>query len=140
MPELRAPHIADVALTSYLTGQQDGQQWALIDNLDADEAREVAELAITMLREANACIALASLALDPMEKRSMRFKAHDAANALIEPYLTALAERFNGGHSASEVQSPNTAPASDTIGAQASSESTVHAGDCADAQNESSGL
>lgn len=115
---MRAPDIPDTVLTSYLTGQQDGQQWALIDNLDADEAREVAQLAITMLREANACIALAAIALDPMEQRSMRFKAHDAANALIEPYLTTLAERFNGGQSGREVQPPNTAPQPDTLGAE----------------------
>jgi hypothetical protein len=94
MAELRAPHIADVALTSYLSGQQDGQQWALLDNLDADEAREIAQLAIGMLRQANACIGLASIALDDMTPRQQRFAAREAALALIDPYLDALVARL----------------------------------------------
>ncbi len=92
----RAPNIPDTALSSYLAGQQDGQEWALIDNLDADEARELAKLAIAMLREANSIVGLASVALDGMEERRMRFAARDAANALIDPYLERLAERFHG--------------------------------------------
>lgn len=95
-PDLRAPGIADTALTSYLSGQQDGQEWALLDNLDADEVREVAAAAIKMLREANAYIALASVALDDLAERKVRFAARECAVAFIDSYLTALAERLNG--------------------------------------------
>jgi hypothetical protein len=88
-----------MALTSYLTRQQDGQEWALIDNLDADEARELAKLAITMLRDANAVIGISALALDDMAPRAERFKYRDAAKAMQDPYLDALAKRFNGAPS-----------------------------------------
>lgn len=94
--DARAPGIPDTVLASYLSGRQDGEQWALIDNLNADEARDVAKAAIELLVAANKCVALASIALDEMTDRKTRFVAHDAANAVIKPYLTTLGERFIG--------------------------------------------
>lgn len=94
MPELRAPGIAETTLIFYLSGQQDGSEWALIDNLNPDEARDVAKKAITMLRQANACIALAAVALHPMEQRAVRLKVRDGANVMIESYLEDLSQRF----------------------------------------------
>lgn len=93
---MRAPHIADDTLTHYLCGAQNGQGWALIDNLDADEARDVAKLAITMLSEANVIIGLSALALDTMAPRPERFAAQDAARAAQDTYLDTLGVRFSG--------------------------------------------
>lgn len=92
--EMRAPGLVDAALTSYLSGAEDANEWALIDNLDADEARDLAKLAITMLREANGIIALASVACDGMTPRAVRFAARDIFATFADPYLDALAKRL----------------------------------------------
>lgn len=87
--------VAQTALSSYLAGHQDGQAWALIDNLNADDLREMLKAAMPMLRQANGIIGLASVALDGMTPRQQRFAARDAALGLAGPYLDALAERFS---------------------------------------------
>lgn len=89
--------IAETALMSYLTGVLDDQEWALLDNLDADEARDVAKRAITMLRQANVIVALSAVALDDMTPRQVRFAARDAAVGVIEPYIKDLSERLGRG-------------------------------------------
>lgn len=93
MRDLRAPDIPNTVLTSYLSGQQDGQQWALIDNLQAEEARQVAILAIKLLVAANKCIAFSWVALDGMTERGRRMVAREAALPLLQEYLEALGER-----------------------------------------------
>lgn len=81
----------EVTLAAYLSGQQDGQEWALLDNLDADDVREVAKAAVAWLREANTIIALSAVALDGMAPRPIRFQARDAALAFMDPYIERLA-------------------------------------------------
>lgn len=83
--------VPEVTLAAYLSGQQDGQEWALLDNLGADDVRDVAKAAIRMLHEAHGIIALSGVALDEMTPRAARFQARDAALVLMEPYLDGLA-------------------------------------------------
>lgn len=85
-----ATPIARTSLASYLFGFQDNQEWALVDNLSADDVRDLAKAAIRMLREANTVIGLASVGLDKMAPRTQRLQFHDLANAAMEPYLAML--------------------------------------------------
>jgi hypothetical protein len=97
MSEPKYDAVGASALYSYLSGGQDGQDWALIDNLTGDDLRDVCRHAILLLMEAHAGLALASVALDGMTPRAQRFAARDAALAIIDPYLDRLTERFGIG-------------------------------------------
>lgn len=52
---MRAPHIVETTVELYL-GDDPPDDWALIDNLDADEAREVAKKALDLARARGAAL------------------------------------------------------------------------------------